>query len=121
MTVLVVEDDPSIRTLIAVTLPDDWQVVEAGDGIEGIALAREHRPDAIILDHDLPLVVGSEVCRVLRGEAWAADTRMVAITGSADPAVRRAFADAGVDAFLSKPFSPVQLLDLLDSWDHQRV
>lgn len=121
MTVLVVEDDASIRVLIRATLPDDWVVIEAGDGMEAIALARRHRPDAIILDHNLPMLEGSAVCRVLRREPWAQHVRIVAVTGSDDVEVRRLFADAGADAFLQKPFSPVQLLDLLDRWEALRA
>lgn len=121
MTVLVVEDDEPIRSLICATLPDDWNVIEAGDGMEAIELARRHRPDAIILDHNLPMLEGSEVCAILRREEWAARTRIVGLTASADRAVRRDFTAAGVDAFVAKPFSPVQLLDLLDAWDTQRV
>ena len=112
--VLVVEDDLAIRLLIVATLPDDWCVIQAADGLEALVLAREHEPEAIILDHQLPILHGAEVCRVLRREAWATQVRVVGLTASSDPAVRRAFADAGADAFLTKPFSPVQLLDLLD-------
>jgi CheY-like chemotaxis protein len=121
MTVLVVEDDEALRSLVVATLPDDWTVVEARDGMEAIALARQHHPDALILDHDLPMLEGSEVCRVIRREAWSGRTRVVALTGSDDRQVRRRFADAGADAFLQKPFSPVQLLDLLDRWETLRV
>lgn len=121
MTVLVVEDDDALRSLIVATLPDDWDIIEARDGMEAIALAREHRPDALILDHELPMLEGSEVCRVVRREPWAHATRILALTGSDDRAVRRLFADAGADAFLQKPFSPVQLLDLLDRWETLRV
>lgn len=121
MTVLVVEDDPSLRGLIVATLPDDWEPVEACDGMEAIELARRHRPHAIILDHDLPMLHGADVCQVLRREAWCGETCIVALTGSDDRDVRRRFADAGADAFLLKPFSPVQLLDLLDRWESLRV
>ncbi|MBW3619001.1 MAG: response regulator [Actinobacteria bacterium] len=121
MTVLVVEDDESLRRLIVATLPDDWTPVEAGDGMEAIALARQHHPDAVILDHDLPMLAGADVCEVLRRETWSSHTCIVALTGSDDRHVRRRFADAGADAFLLKPFSPVQLLDLLDRWESLRV
>lgn len=121
MTVLIVEDDEALRRLIVATLPDDWNIIEAGDGMEAIALARKHRPDALILDHDLPMLHGAEVCAVLRREPWAATSRFLALTGSDDRQVRRLFADAGADAFLQKPFSPVQLLDLLDRWETLRV
>lgn len=121
MVVLVVEDDEALRRLILATLPDEWVAIEAADGMEALALARRHQPDAVILDHDLPMLDGAAVCEVLRREAWAGDSRIIALTGSDDRQVRRLFADAGADAFLQKPFSPVQLLDLLDRWETMRA
>lgn len=121
MKVLVVEDDEALRGLILATLPDDWTVIEAGDGMEAIAVARANRPDAVILDHDLPMIAGADVCEILRRETWTDDTYILALTGSDDRHVRRRFADAGADAFLLKPFSPVQLLDLLDRWERVGV
>jgi CheY-like chemotaxis protein len=121
MTVLVVEDDDAVRLLIAATLPERWTVLEARDGMEGIAVARRRRPDAILLDHELPMLEGTEVCRVLRREDWCRRTRIIALTASSDGRVRQAFAEAGADAFLNKPFSPVQLLDLLDAWEREVV
>jgi DNA-binding response OmpR family regulator len=119
MTLLIVEDDPSIRGLIVATVPEEWAVVEARDGAEAVTLAREHRPHAAIVDHDLPVVPGDEVCQVLRRESWAGSLRLIALTGRDDEQVRRDFLRAEVDAILTKPFSPVQLLDLIDVW--QRI
>ncbi len=116
LRVLIVEDDEPIRALIAATVPDDWQLFMAEDGLEALAVARQHKPDAIILDNDLPMLSGSEVCEILRREEWCAQTRIIGLTASADSSVRAAFTRAGADAFLNKPFSPMQLLDLVDSW-----
>lgn len=121
MIVLVVEDDEAIRALICATLPDEWTVLEAADGMEAVAVARQHHPDAVILDHRLPMLQGAEVCAILRREPWAERTRIIGLTASADEGVRGQFADAGVDAFVAKPFSPVQLLALLDAWADQRA
>lgn len=121
MRLLVVEDDQAIRALIGATVPDEWVVFEAADGMEALAVARREQPDAMIVDHDLPLLTGAEVCRVLRQEAWAAECRMVGLTANAAGSVRTAFAEAGVDAFINKPFSPMQLLDLLDTWESSRA
>lgn len=119
--VLIVEDDHSIQLLLEATLPDQWVLVTARDGLEALAVARDHRPDAVVLDHHLPLLSGVEVCEVLRQQAWAADCRIVALTGSEDASVRSAFSRAGADAFLTKPFSPVQLLELLSEKDPSRA
>ena len=119
-TVLVVEDDEPIRMLITATLPEDWAVVEAVDGMEALALAREHRPDAVLLDHDLPLMDGVEVCQVLRRDPANAGCRIVAVTANDDPRIRDAFTIAGADAVLTKPFSPMQLLEMLETWERAR-
>lgn len=119
-TVLVVEDDEPIRALITATLPEDWAVVEAADGMEALALAREHRPDAVLLDHDLPLMSGIEVCQVLRRDPATDRSRIVAVTANDDPRVRDAFTIAGADAVLTKPFSPMQLLAMLETWERAR-
>lgn len=119
--VLIVEDDVAIRSLIAATIPDDWDVLEVGDGLEALVAARRYRPDAIILDHDLPLLSGAEVCAALRAEPWCRGVGIVALTAHEDTGLRRAFAAAGADAFVTKPFSPVALLDLLDRWETSRA
>ena len=118
---LVVEDDDPIRALIVATVPEAWEVAEAADGMEALALARRHEPHAIVLDHNLPMLTGAEVCEVLKREPWCRERcRIVGLTGNGDGSVRRAFSEAGADAFLNKPFSPVQLLDLIDSWEGAR-
>lgn len=119
-TVLVVEDDEPIRALITATLPEDWAVVEAADGMEALALAREHQPDAVLLDHDLPLLDGVEICRVLRRDPATDGCRIIAVTANDDPRVRDAFTGAGADAVLTKPFSPMQLLQMLETWERTR-
>ncbi|MBW3561578.1 MAG: response regulator [Actinobacteria bacterium] len=121
MRLLIAEDDLSIRELIALTVPDDWDVVQATDGVEAIALARRYRPDAIILDQEMPVVRGTEVCQLVQREGWRSRCTIVALTASRDPAVRREMIQAGADAFLEKPFSPVELLQLLNAWDLDHV
>ena len=68
-TVLIVEDDPDTVKLVGLYLKrDGHKVLTAGDGIEGLRLAREARPDLVVLDLMLPRLDGMEVCRVLRDE-----------------------------------------------------
>lgn len=115
MKLLIAEDDTSIRSIIALTVPEGWTVVEARDGLEAISFARRHRPDAIVLDHDMPVVTGVEVCRTLADEPWRTRCTVVALTAHDDDEVRRSMTAAGCDAFLVKPFSPLELLHLLDA------
>lgn len=115
-TVLVVDDEPTIVELVRFTLEDERvRVVEAHDGLEALEVARAEVPDLILLDVRMPQLNGFEVCRRLRREARLARTRIVMLTAvgqEEDLARGRA---AGADLYLTKPFSPVRLLTLVQS------
>ena len=115
-SLLIVDDDPLIRRLIATTLEDvhAFDLVEAGDGEEALAAAATSPPALVFLDIDMPRLDGIETCRRLRAEPATADATIVMLTAAAhDDAVERAEA-AGADLFLTKPFSPLDLLRLVD-------
>ncbi len=116
-TLLVVDDDPLIRKLIVTTLADvaGFEFREAGDGEEALATANAAAPEIVFLDYDMPRLDGMETCRRLRSDPVTADATIVMLTGSSNgPAHQRAL-DAGADLFLTKPFSPLQLLRLVDA------
>ena len=115
-TILVVDDDPMIRRLILTTLEDvaGYRLREARDGQEAIETAVEERPEIVFLDYDMPRLNGVETCRRLRSDPVTADATIVMLTGMSDqPSQDRAVA-AGADLFLTKPFSPLHLLRLVD-------
>ena len=115
-TILIVDDDPMIRKLIATTLEDvsGYRLQEAGDGLEAVERAVTARPEIVFLDYDMPRLNGIETCRRLRSDPATADATIVMLTAMADgPAKDRATA-AGADLFLTKPFSPLRLLRLVD-------
>jgi CheY-like chemotaxis protein len=115
-TILIVDDDPMIRRLITTTLEDvaGYRLLEAGDGQEALEAAVEERPEIVFLDYDMPRLNGVETCRRLRSDPATADVTIVMLTGMSDkPAQERAVA-AGADLFLTKPFSPLRLLRLVD-------
>jgi two-component system chemotaxis response regulator CheY len=116
-TILVVDDDPSIRRLIATTLEDvsGYRLQEAGDGAEALERAVDVRPAIVFLDIDMPRVNGIEACRRLRSDPATAEATIVMLTGDAGPRAERQAQDAGADLFLTKPFSPLHLLRLVDS------
>jgi two-component system chemotaxis response regulator CheY len=113
-TVLIVDDDPFIRRLIATTLEDvsGFVLQEAADGAEALAMAAESPPRIVFLDVDMPRLDGLEACRALRARIDLASTRIVMLT--AGPQHESAARDAGADLFLTKPFSPLDLLRLVD-------
>ena len=113
---LIVDDDPLIRRLIATTLEDvhAFDLVEAGDGVEALAAAAATPPALVFLDIDMPRLDGIETCRRLRADAATADATIVMLTAAShDDAMARA-EEAGADLFLTKPFSPLDLLRLVD-------
>ncbi|MGA9762594.1 MAG: response regulator [Gaiellaceae bacterium] len=110
-TILVCEDDPSLRLLFRLTIePHGYQVIEAGDGRSGLELARSLEPDLVIVDMGLPDISGVDVVRAIKAGATLAKVPILMATGSMQPGDRLTAEDAGVDAFLYKPFNMVRLV-----------
>ena len=108
--VLVVDDDDMIRRLVRTVLEaDEYDVVEARNGDIALALANEAHPAVVLLDIMMPGIDGVEVCRRLDHNA----VKVVILTARDDPLLEDACKEAGADAFLTKPFSSVELLDLV--------
>jgi two-component system chemotaxis response regulator CheY len=114
--VLVVDDDPFIRKLIATTLEDvaEFEIHEAADGIEALEVARRERPSLVFLDIDMPAVDGIDACRRLREDRVTSATTIVMLTAAHGEALERKATAAGADLYLTKPFSPLDLLRLVD-------
>jgi CheY-like chemotaxis protein len=114
-SVLIVDDDPFIRRLIATTLEDvaGFDIEEAGDGVEAVAAARTLDPAIVFLDIDMPRMNGIEACRQLRALHRDGTPTIVMLTAAGPDAESEARA-AGADLFLTKPFSPLDLLELVD-------
>lgn len=115
-TILIVDDDPLIRKLILTTLEDvaGFRLREAGDGVQAIEAALEERPEIVLLDYDMPRLNGVETCRRLRSDPVTADATIVMLTAMSDAPAEDRAVDAGADLFLTKPFSPLRLLRLVD-------
>jgi CheY-like chemotaxis protein len=115
-TILVVDDDPLIRKLITTTLEDvaGFRLSEAGDGQEAIETAFQERPEIVFLDYDMPRLDGVETCRRLRSDPVTAGATIVMLTGMSDGHSQDRAVAAGADLFLTKPFSPLRLLRLVD-------
>ncbi|HWH43309.1 MAG TPA: response regulator [Thermoleophilaceae bacterium] len=116
-TVLIVDDDPFIRRLIATTLEDvgSYDLCQASDGEEALRVAAENRPALIFLDIDMPKLDGVSACRELRGIEEAREATIVMLTAASGDEMQRAAREAGADLFLTKPFSPLELLRIVDS------
>ena len=109
--VLVTEDDVSIRRRLCEVLKlDHHQLIEAADGRQTLALLREHRPDIAMLDVTMPGLSGLSVCRAIRTDPQL-DGLRVTILSAVD--TREDARAAGADVFVSKPFRPIALPDLI--------
>ena len=104
-TILVVDDEPTIRALVRAALePNGVRVVEAGDGTGALKSVEANRPDLILLDIALPRMSGLDVCRRLKAERETADIPVLLLTGLVQ------HIDAvGAQGVIAKPFSPAKL------------
>jgi two-component system chemotaxis response regulator CheY len=114
--VLVVDDDRFIRKLVTTTLEDvsEFDLHEAADGLEALELARDTEPAIVFLDVDMPGLNGIDTCRQLRSDPATRETTIVMLTASQGERTERLAEEAGADLFLTKPFSPLELLRLVD-------
>lgn len=112
--VLVVDDDEVIRQLIAVNLNlEGFEVVTAIDGQDCLDRVRETRPDVITLDVMMPRLDGWTTARRLRAEEETRHIKVVLITARAQDEDRKRGMEAGVDAYLTKPFDPEELIQVV--------
>jgi DNA-binding response OmpR family regulator len=105
--ILICEDEPTLRELVRASLDGEYEFVEASDGFVALQLAKELRPDALILDLMLPGLSGLEVLAGVREDDRLADTRVLVITAWSE--TREDLVAAGADDFLPKPFDPDEL------------
>ena len=112
--VLVVDDVPSELEIICRILQDaGMQVIRAGDGSEAIALIREVPPALVVLDVVMPRMNGFEVIRELRGDPATAHLPVVFCTHKNTDIDKAWGTDLGADAYVSKPFEPHQLVNIV--------
>lgn len=114
--VLIVDDDQFIRKLVATTLEDvsGFELHEAADGLEALALAQSTQPAIVFLDVDMPRLDGIDTCRRMRANPQTSAATIVMLTAAHGDQTERLAEEAGADLFLTKPFSPLDLLRLVD-------
>jgi CheY-like chemotaxis protein len=106
-TVLICDDEPSLRELIRISLDGPYQFLEADDGEESLEIARRVRPDVVILDMMMPRRTGLEVLSALRQDKELSDIPVIVLT--AQPATREQAVREGADVVMVKPFEPDQI------------
>lgn len=106
-TVLICDDEPSLRELIRLSLGDSYSFAEADDGEESLELVRRLRPDVVILDLMMPRRSGLEVLGEIRRNESLSATPVIVLT--AQPSSREEAVRAGADVVMVKPFEPTQI------------
>lgn len=113
--VLIVEDQEDIRELVRMTLElEDLEIEEADNGDAALAQAARSKPDLMLLDVMMPgSLDGYQVCQRIKGDPQGRKTKVVMLTARSQDSDRKTGMQAGADGYLTKPFSPRQLLTVV--------
>jgi len=112
--VLLVDDDPDLRSMTALLLEPGYEVLEAADGEAAIAIARAERPDLILMDQYMPRLDGLGALEQLRADPSTGEIPVILVSARADESIRVRGLDLGAVDFLAKPFSEQELRARLD-------
>ena len=113
--ILIVEDHPTMREAMRLVLDGHgYAIDEAGDGATALERIRSDRPDLVFLDIHIPGLDGPEVLRAIRDDAVTRDVHVIVVTATGEEGKADALA-LGADGYVTKPFSPVELLETVRS------
>ncbi|MCK4913444.1 MAG: response regulator [Planctomycetes bacterium] len=105
--ILIIEDERDVQKVIAKRLMGaGFEVLCADDGYRGVELIHNERPDLIVLDLQLPAGSGLTVLKNMRMSAYTRYTPVVVLTGISDETLKQKVMEAGVDAYIEKPYEP---------------
>jgi two-component system phosphate regulon response regulator PhoB len=114
-TILLVEDERDLRLIIRTTLEDPrYRILEANDGHEALEILGQEEVDIVVLDWMLPGLSGIDVARNLRGQDRTRELPIVMVTARSQPRDREQGEALGISAYLVKPFSPLELLSVVE-------
>ncbi len=115
--ILIVEDDPASMDLaLRIVRLARHEPITTMDGETAFAVAQATRPELILLDLHIPRMDGYGFARAVRKEAWGKSLKIVAVSASATPPDRERAVAAGCDGFLSKPYYPEQMREIIDKY-----
>jgi two-component system cell cycle response regulator DivK len=114
--ILVVEDQEDLRSMLRDLLTvSDYSVIEAADGAAGIAMAKSERPDLILMDIQMPVIDGYEATRQIKADPANDGIPVIAVSSFAMKGDEEKARSAGCDHYVTKPYSPMQLLKIVRS------
>jgi len=111
--ILLVDDEPALRELMKVALGDEYRFLEAGDVDAALALLRAHVPAVVLLDVMLPGGSGLDILRAIRADPVVSSARVVIVSAWQSADDRQTAIELGADAFLAKPFSVDELVNVV--------
>lgn len=113
--IVVADDEKALRLLVVGTLEiGDYNIFEAANGIDALDLVVKERPDLIILDVMMPGMNGYEVCKKIKFTPELKSTKVLILTAKGQQADREAAREVLADYYLAKPFSPMELLSMIE-------
>jgi CheY-like chemotaxis protein len=120
--VLIVEDSPTTRAVVKVYLVGQkLEFLEANNGEDGLNMARQQRPDVIVLDLKMPGMDGFTFCRAVRADPFIRDTPVILLTGTKGAEVEKEAMAAGCSYFMNKPIDGQVLAEkILAAFEHRR-
>jgi signal transduction histidine kinase/ligand-binding sensor domain-containing protein/DNA-binding response OmpR family regulator len=123
-TILIIEDNVDMRSFIASELKKEYNVVDAGDGLEGLKKAIEHSPDLIICDVMMPNMDGIELCEKIKSNIETSHIPFVLLTAKVDLETKYVGIETGADDYIPKPFEmaylSIRIRNLLESRERMR-
>lgn len=117
MKVLIADDELRLRKVIALYMSKcGYEIIEAGNGEAAVELAKEHKPDAVIMDVMMPAMTGLEATAALRKLPEFSDIPIILLTANASEDDIKAGLAAGATKYVTKPFSPKELVETIDNF-----
>lgn len=115
MTILIADDELRLRKVVALHLKKaGFNVLEAGNGQQAVEVAKEHKPNIIILDVMMPKMTGLEACSIIKNDDKLKQTPVILLTAMAEAGDIEKGKAVGAEFYLTKPFSPKQLIDMIN-------
>lgn len=115
--ILVADDDPDILSIVSMSLEaQGYTVHKATNGREAVDLAREHRPDLILMDMMMPVVSGYEAVGELKADPTTKDIVIVGLSAKAMATDMERASDVGIDGYITKPFRIAQVISVVESY-----
>ena len=114
--ILIVEDVELNTELLVQLLEDEYELVTAVDGQEGVDMSREHKPDLILMDMSLPIMDGYEATRIIKANPELSNIIIIGLSAHAMSGDREKAIKAGCDDYLTKPLNDDLMFDMLEEY-----